>query len=224
MSLTISDSDFNYVKNVFERLCNNFTDCYKYDTNTVYDITVINLYRLLFVMSIGSCLDSNVWEHVKTVSNKYGFDYCHLDIISDKYADILACCDFDDNFIKTCIRDLSFINSFLNDRRSFIFILGSIYEKLLGYKLISNNVYYSLVRNNQNCKLSGSYYTPDDVVNYIVNNTVAKKLDDLFINRNFTNFSDFCSFVDNNVLKIKIIDSSMGVGYFLIKSVFCIYD
>ncbi|MDF2892078.1 MAG: hypothetical protein K0R80_2445 [Clostridia bacterium] len=63
-------------------------------------------------------------------------------------------------------------------------------------------------------KLHGIYYTPDDVVTYIVDNTVSSQIENLKILNSSENIPE--SQLTNN---LKVIDTSCGTGVFLIKSI-----
>ncbi len=93
-------------------------------------------------------------------------------------------------------------------------------------------------------KATGSYYTPEDVVDYIVRNTVGVKLGDLKaefyagreIERQLADLADtpvdipahrqiqgalddqFVDFVRQRVLDLKILDPAMGSGHFLVNA------
>ncbi len=90
-------------------------------------------------------------------------------------------------------------------------------------------------------KASGSYYTPEYIVDYIVQNTVGKKFDELksaFFKENkdtidslktaidenekiaLTNFliTSIGSFTFESVLKLSVLDPAMGSGHFLVNA------
>jgi type I restriction-modification system DNA methylase subunit len=92
-------------------------------------------------------------------------------------------------------------------------------------------------------KETGAYYTPEDVVEYIVNNTVGRKLkelkEELALQRNelldklsyepvesykkaFRNQIDEITmdFINNKILSLSIIDSAMGSGHFLVNAAY----
>jgi len=104
------------------------------------------------------------------------------------------------------------------------------------------DVYFSETAGER--KATGSYYTPEDVVDYIVHNTVGTKLADLKedfyetqqINRQLADLADtpadipghrqiqqslddqFLRFVREEVLDLKILDPAMGSGHFLVNA------
>ncbi|MFC0525914.1 Eco57I restriction-modification methylase domain-containing protein [Pontibacillus salicampi] len=94
-------------------------------------------------------------------------------------------------------------------------------------------------------KSTGSYYTPEDVVNYIIKNTIGEKLESIVseFNDNLNKFNEkllitvteseknavqkeidvfTLSFIKKNILSLSIIDSSMGSGHFLVNSTYYI--
>ncbi len=111
--------------------------------------------------------------------------------------------------------------------------LGSIYEGLLEYKLEEVehddlelesfvdktkkrlNVKkgdLQLVNHKGERKSTGSYYTPDSIVNYLVQNTVGNRLDSIL------NSSLEPQKKIEDILTLKICDPAMGSGHFLIKA------
>jgi len=104
------------------------------------------------------------------------------------------------------------------------------------------DVYFSETEGER--KATGSYYTPEDVVDYIVRNTVMVKLAELRaefykakgIERQLQDLADtppdlpayrqiqleldrqFLSFVNEQVLSLKILDMAMGSGHFLVNA------
>lgn len=92
-------------------------------------------------------------------------------------------------------------------------------------------------------KDTGSYYTPEDVVEYIVNNSVGKKIKELkadlnnilrekkelmliepntslrkSMQREIDNIT--LEYIEKNILKLSIIDSAMGSGHFLVNAAY----
>ncbi|MBC8264793.1 MAG: hypothetical protein H8E47_11790 [Anaerolineales bacterium] len=104
------------------------------------------------------------------------------------------------------------------------------------------DVYFSETAGER--KATGSYYTPEDVVDYIVRNTVGEKLKELKaefyedheIERQLADLADtppdipahrqiqqslddqFLHFVRERVLDLKILDPAMGSGHFLVNA------
>lgn len=110
--------------------------------------------------------------------------------------------------------------------------IGSIYESLLEYKLaetdkdiyelpsVINNkrIRYNvkkgdlyLINHDGERKSTGSYYTPDLIVEHLVNSTIQPLLDNI----KERNDSDINSIIQS-VLKIHIVDPAMGSGHMLV--------
>ncbi|MGV8127272.1 MAG: Eco57I restriction-modification methylase domain-containing protein [Methanothrix sp.] len=90
--------------------------------------------------------------------------------------------------------------------------LGSIYEGLLEYTLTPD---LNLLTDRGERKLTGSFYTPDPEVKYIVESTIgpvlAQKKGEWF-RAGSGKFADY-------ILSIKVLDLSMGSGHFLVEAV-----
>lgn len=94
-------------------------------------------------------------------------------------------------------------------------------------------------------KDTGSYYTPEDVVDYIVKNTVGSKIEELkeelktiakekidlikietikSVKKSLKREIDDITikFVEEKILKLSIIDSAMGSGHFLVNTAYCV--
>lgn len=97
--------------------------------------------------------------------------------------------------------------------------LGSIYEGLLENHLELKNGYVQLVADKTERKATGTYYTPDYIVQYIVNNTLGplcEKIDkspEVQDSKNIKNNS-----FANAVIKLNILDPAMGSGHFLVRA------
>ncbi len=101
--------------------------------------------------------------------------------------------------------------------------IGTVYERLLDYKIIEDGNGYKLKSKGDNNarKDLGAYYTPDNVTKYMIKNTVDKKLNifkDNFLKHNNTEEAQqHC--ILKSILKLKIIDISCGSGHFLIDTI-----
>jgi len=91
--------------------------------------------------------------------------------------------------------------------------LGSIYEGLLEYKLTPD---LNLLTDKGERRATGSYYTPDYVVKYIVQNTIGMILSQK--KEEWADSLDRKKFADH-ILSIKILDPAMGSGHFLVEAV-----
>ena len=81
-------------------------------------------------------------------------------------------------------------------------ILGRIYEKFLGSKIRLTESHQAKVEEKMEVrKAGGVYYTPEYIVDYIVKNTVGKKIEGL---------------TPEEIKKIKIVDPACGSGSFLL--------
>lgn len=99
--------------------------------------------------------------------------------------------------------------------------LGSIYEGLLENHLELENEHLVLVGDRFDRKATGTYYTPDYIVKYIVEKTL------LPLCRNIENLSNVQeakkkNIEDNSfakeVLKLNVLDPAMGSGHFLVRA------
>jgi len=82
-------------------------------------------------------------------------------------------------------------------------VLGSIYEDYIGHILEEKEELLDIVENYDIRRKEGIYYTPIDIVDYIINNTIGS------IIKTENNIK--------NVSNIKIVDPACGSGSFLIK-------
>ena len=88
--------------------------------------------------------------------------------------------------------------------------LGSIYEHLLEYHLRIDNEKIADLPNDKDRKMSGSYYTSEPIVDYILQNTIGPLIDEII-----TNTKDTSEKIEK-ILDLNIIDPAMGSGHFLI--------
>ncbi|MBC8400719.1 MAG: N-6 DNA methylase [Candidatus Marinimicrobia bacterium] len=99
--------------------------------------------------------------------------------------------------------------------------LGSIYEGLLEHHLELEGDHIVLVGDRSDRKATGTYYTPDYIVKYIVEKTLqplCKKLEGLpnVLKAKEMEVEDN-SFADE-ILKLNILDPAMGSGHFLVRA------
>ena len=87
--------------------------------------------------------------------------------------------------------------------------LGSVYEHLLEYHLTIKNKKISDLPDAKDRKSSGSYYTPQNIVDHVVENTVGPLIDDIIKNIPQEEQID-------RILELNILDPAMGSGHFLI--------
>ena len=88
--------------------------------------------------------------------------------------------------------------------------LGSIYEHLLEFHLTVKRNKIADLPNPEDRKSSGSYYTPQYVVDYIVNNSIGPIIDRII------NEFQVKSQQIEKILALNILDPAMGSGHFLV--------
>ncbi|HAX50270.1 MAG TPA: endonuclease, partial [Bacteroidetes bacterium] len=106
----------------------------------------------------------------------------------------------DNDFAKIC-EDLSHVNSPYNFNSIPIHILGSIYERFLGKVVHATDKRVTIEEKPEVRKAGGVYYTPQYIVQYIVNNTVGKLIEGK---------------TPVEISKLHFADISCGSGSFLI--------
>jgi methylase of polypeptide subunit release factors len=79
--------------------------------------------------------------------------------------------------------------------------IGSLFEGLLEFNLIKEGKKVDLVNTKGDRKSTGSYYTPDYLVDYIVEETLTS----LVLNKD-----------PSEILKLRVLDPAMGSGHFLL--------
>jgi type I restriction-modification system DNA methylase subunit len=98
--------------------------------------------------------------------------------------------------------------------------LGSIYEGLLENHLEIKDSGLKLVGDKAERKATGTYYTPDYIVQYIVENTIGPLCDEIekipVIQKAIVESRKDDSFA-KTVLKLNILDPAMGSGHFLVR-------
>jgi len=118
--------------------------------------------------------------------------------------------EIDDKTIKDIIKNMSYpVSPFQFDVIE-PEILGRIYEKFLGSKIrLTANHQAKIEEKIEVRKAGGVYYTPEYIVEYIVANTVGKKIEGL---------------TPEEIKKVKIVDPACGSGSFLIGAYAYILD
>ena len=104
-------------------------------------------------------------------------------------------------------------NQFVDYRDLAVRHLGTIYEGLLEYHLAPCDEprwTITLVNAKGERKATGSYYTPEYIVNYIVEATLGPTLDEAA--RDATSPDD----LTRRILDLKVLDPAMGSGHFLV--------
>src|SRR5881396_1976497 len=99
--------------------------------------------------------------------------------------------------------------------------LGSIYEGLLEHHFDREGDKLKLRTDKAERKATGTYYTPDYIVKYIVEQTVAPLLEEIE-SREPVKTSHAAGKQDNSfaneVLKVNLCDPAMGSGHFLVEA------
>jgi len=88
--------------------------------------------------------------------------------------------------------------------------LGAIYEHLLDFHLIITNNKIADLPNPNERKASGSFYTPKEIVDYIVTNSIEPLISEIIKNNQSKEVQL------EKILSIKILDPAMGSGHFLV--------
>ena len=91
--------------------------------------------------------------------------------------------------------------------------LGSIYEHLLEFHLHVENNKIAELPNPKDRKSSGSYYTPEYIVDYIIQNSVEPLIKKIQ-NETVDKFEQI-----EKILSLNILDPAMGSGHFLIGAI-----
>jgi len=91
--------------------------------------------------------------------------------------------------------------------------LGDIYQHLLGYHVTVEGKKIAKLPSPKQRKITGSYYTPDDIVDYIIKNTLEPIIQKIIQ----------CFPVESDQIEklqsLKILDPTMGSGHFLVRIV-----
>jgi len=107
----------------------------------------------------------------------------------------------DDETFSSICEELAHVNSPYNFDIIPIHILGSIYERFLGKVVVATDKRVRIEEKPEVRKAGGVYYTPQYIVNYIVDNTVGKLIDGK---------------TPKEISKMRFADISCGSGSFLI--------
>ncbi|RME42882.1 MAG: hypothetical protein D6791_16730, partial [Chloroflexi bacterium] len=103
--------------------------------------------------------------------------------------------------------------------------LGSIYERLLEYRLRVGEQGLELVPGAGERKATGTYYTPDRIVQWLVDRTLGPMLDEIR-SRHTEPLPDGHHRITtsrqaliDDILSVKVLDPAMGSGHFLVEAV-----
>ncbi len=104
--------------------------------------------------------------------------------------------------IKSIVEDLYPPNSEYDFKAMPVEVLGNAYEQFLGKVIRINKAHHAVIEEKPEVrKAGGVYYTPQYIVDYIVENTVGKLIEDK---------------TPKEIEKIKIVDPACGSGSFLL--------
>ncbi|MBE6513486.1 MAG: restriction endonuclease subunit M [Methanobrevibacter olleyae] len=143
----------------------------------------------------------------KKADEKYNSGLFHFnpydkeDFTTDTYTLDLT---IDDNVFKEIFKNLYYPNSPYEFSLISTEILGKIYEQFLGKVIRLTLGHQAKVEDKPEVKKAGGvYYTPQYIVDYIVENTLGEKIKDK---------------TPNQISKIRVIDPACGSGSFLIRA------
>lgn len=122
---------------------------------------------------------------------------------------------------------------YINYRDLSVQQLGSVYERILEHDVVREDDRIAIRLNPYARKVSGSYYTPDGLVQLVLEETVVPLLDrcrEAFVDR-ITAPGETVSLDDiaaldpaSRMLDIRVCDPAMGSGHFLVALVDCLAD
>lgn len=108
----------------------------------------------------------------------------------------------ENNVLRKIFEELKPENSIYTLAAMPVEIIGNVYELIIAEQIVKKGTGIAIVPKYDEKKSSGVYYTPRYIVEYIVDNTLGKKLEE-------------CK-TPADVAKIKILDPACGSGSFLI--------
>lgn len=140
---------------------------------------------------------SNLFQVFRQADDKYNSGL--FDFRKDNISSSLV---IDNKIIKTIVKEMYYPESPYEFSVLPVEILGSAYEQFLGKRIIVDSLHRAHIDEKPEVrKAGGVYYTPEYIVDYIVNNTVGKLVE----NKKPKEVSD-----------IKILDPACGSGSFLL--------
>ena len=149
----------------------------------------------------------------------YGFDRVHNSKIFEKDENLDQIIDKMSNSVVGEVINELYNQSF---RKFTTEILGSTYESYLGHELLlEKDRTITILPNQQIRKAGGIYYTPKCVVDFIVENTVGKKLDEIWDEINqLLNEKKYGAAIQKYkvISQLRILDPACGSGTFLISA------
>ena len=148
-----------------------------------------------------ACSGSNYYKNIVEIFNKADGKYNSgiFDFSKDKITQNI---EVDNKVIKEIINDLYYPKSPYEFSVISVEIIGNAYEQFLGKTItIGNNSKAKIELKPEVRKAGGVYYTPEYIVDYIVENTVGDKIKGK---------------TPKEIANIKIVDPACGSGSFLI--------
>ncbi|MCK9281659.1 MAG: Eco57I restriction-modification methylase domain-containing protein [Melioribacteraceae bacterium] len=142
----------------------------------------------------------NAWKDFRNVSRKLDAKYNGV-VFKKHFVDSDDFIEPSDKSFSQICDELSHVNSPYNFDIIPIHILGSIYERFLGKVVIATDKRVRIEEKPEVRKAGGVYYTPQYIVNYIVDNTVGKQIEGK---------------TPIEIAKLSFADISCGSGSFLI--------
>lgn len=140
------------------------------------------------------------WEDFHTASRKLDAKYNGV-VFKKNFIDSRNIVEPDEKIFASICEELSHENSPYNFDAIPIHILGSIYERFLGKVVNATDKRVTIEEKPEVRKAGGVYYTPQYIVNYIVDNTVVKLINGK---------------TPKEITKMRFADIACGSGSFLI--------
>jgi hypothetical protein len=167
-------------------------------------------------------LDQNsfsIWSDLQKVFTAVQVNTKNMLFYSHKYSKLVDGVKICDKYLapvlfylKNIETDLGIKLRDLNER-----IIGALYEQWLEQSLIIENNDLQFDGNKNQRRQSGSYYTPEYIVDYIVKNTVGEKIKSIKKQIKKGSIVDNQSIV-NLLEDVKVLDPAMGSGHFLLSA------
>jgi len=159
----------------------------------------IEPYGQLQTQAEGGDVYMHLLNHFRLAESKYDSGIFNFDFGGDGITPALT---IDDKVLKTIIQDLYYPKSPYEFSVLGVEILGNVYEQFLGKVIRLTAGHQAKVETKPEVKKAGGvYYTPQYIVEYIVQNTVGKLI---------------AGKTPEEIAEIKILDPACGSGSFLI--------
>jgi len=159
----------------------------------------IEPYGQLQTKAEGSDVYTHLLNHFRLAESKYDSGIFNFDFGGDGITPALT---IDDKVLKTIIQDLYYPKSPYEFSVLGVEILGNVYEQFLGKVIRLTAGHQAKVETKPEVKKAGGvYYTPQYIVEYIVENTVGKLI---------------AGKTPEEIAHIKVLDPACGSGSFLI--------